>query len=86
MQRYILSDEEEHKQLIDLIEDMLEYEPERRYFTNITIILSSKKKKSFQFLITKRITLEKALGHPFFDKLPHHLRHHDDPRLGNLIK
>lgn len=62
LRRYILSDEEEHKQLIDLIEDMLEYEPERR------------------------ITLEKALGHPFFDKLPHHLRHHDDPRLGNLIK
>lgn len=28
--RYMLSDEEEHKQLIDLIEKMLEYDPDRR--------------------------------------------------------
>lgn len=28
----MLSDEEEHKQLIDLIEKMLEYDPDRRYF------------------------------------------------------
>ena len=29
-QRYILSEEEEHKNLIDLIEKMLEYDPDKR--------------------------------------------------------
>jgi hypothetical protein len=29
--RYLLSDEEEHRDLIDLIEKMCEYEPEKRY-------------------------------------------------------
>ncbi len=53
----MLSDDEEHRQLMDLIEKMLEYEPDRR------------------------TTLAKALEHPFFDKLPHHQRHEDDPRL-----
>jgi len=56
LRRYILSDDDEHRELIDLIENMLEYEPE------------------------KRITLAKAIEHPFFDVLPHQLRHTDDPR------
>ncbi len=30
VQRYMLSDEEEHRQLIDLIEKMLEYDPDKR--------------------------------------------------------
>lgn len=59
LRRYLMSDEEEHKLLIDLIEQMLIYEPERR------------------------ITLAKALEHPFFDSLESHLRHDDDPRLRN---
>ncbi|CAF0731630.1 unnamed protein product [Brachionus calyciflorus] len=57
LRRYMLSDEEEHKQLIDLIEKMLEYDPDRR------------------------ITLAKALEHEFFDTLPIHLKHEDDPKL-----
>lgn len=57
LRRYLLNDDEEHHQLINLIELMLEYEPE------------------------KRITLAKSLEHPFFDGLPNHLRHEDDPRL-----
>jgi len=57
LRRYILCDDEEHRELINLIEYMLEYEPDRR------------------------VTLAKALEHPFFDSLPHQLRHDDDPRL-----
>lgn len=57
MRRYILSEEDEHRELIDLIEKMLEYEPERR------------------------ITLAKSIEHTFFDRLPNHFRHGDDPRL-----
>jgi len=30
LKRYMLSDEEEHRQLMDLIEKMLEYDPDKR--------------------------------------------------------
>jgi serine/threonine protein kinase len=45
-----MSDLEDHNQLFDLIQKMLEYDP------------------------AERISLVAALKHPFFDKVPAHLR------------
>ena len=50
LQKYRMTDLEDHMQLFDLIGQMLEYDP------------------------ADRISLAAALKHPFFDKIPPHLR------------
>jgi serine/threonine protein kinase len=50
LQRYMKTDDEDTRQLFDLIRKMLEYEA------------------------TQRISLNEALNHPFFDKIPSYMR------------
>lgn len=53
LQRYMSSEEEDHRLLFDLISQLLKYEP------------------------SQRMTMEEALDHQFFYKLPAHQRFHD---------
>ena len=74
----MLNDEEEHRQLIDLIEKMLEYDPDKRcVFTNIVDFLCTSRNNLYFFYL--RITLAKALEHEFFNLIPNNMRHEDDP-------
>ncbi|XP_023223737.1 dual specificity protein kinase CLK2-like isoform X4 [Centruroides sculpturatus] len=53
LQRYMMSDDEDHQQLFDLISQMLQYEP------------------------SQRISLDDAMSHSFFSKLPNSLKLHE---------
>jgi len=57
LRRYFSSDDDKGKATLDILEKLLEYDPD------------------------KRISIQEALSHKFFDPLPAHQRHPDDPRL-----
>ena len=78
----MLADDEGHRLLIDLIEKMLDYEPDRRYANDPpTTWLQNFSSWSITRFHSSRITLGAALEHDFFNSLATHQRHEEDPSL-----